>query len=405
MTTAQLTLEIFSFGMLLWLGCYLPGRDVTSAKMWLAGLGLITYAVGLGLDILAVYAPGFALSQQLLRGQQFFSLFAAFMWLTAVVLLAPSRQALNRLFDRHRAGLLIILTTIVLYAAGMSLLTLSIELVPRLWLMFLIGLDMFCMGLVILRFEVADRGETWFPHLIRSLDYTFFTALLFGGQVVLVMVYAIGVDFPLLLLLLTTIAGSVLIHAFSDPVQTLVDHVAFFNAPRIRQTRSELRAASSAAQRVDTTLDLTAVDETEFTRLTRRALSHMGDLPKLAASPLTRLALVEARLQNNDNPAHTLDRAAELKMVLAESIERLKPLDKGEFGTTDEWRHYNALYFPYVVGIRPYSRRAIFEDGDEAVQQALDWFRGQVPERTLYNWQNAAAKLVAKDLREQSRRR
>lgn len=39
---------------------------------------------------------------------------------------------------------------------------------------------------------------------------------------------------------------------------------------------------------------------------------------------------------------------------------------------------------------------------DPEYQEVLDWFRSQVPERTLYNWQNTAARLVAKDLFERS---
>ena len=37
-------------------------------------------------------------------------------------------------------------------------------------------------------------------------------------------------------------------------------------------------------------------EDEEFVRLTRRALSHFGNLSKLTASPLTRLPAVEARL-------------------------------------------------------------------------------------------------------------
>ena len=43
-------------------------------------------------------------------------------------------------------------------------------------------------------------------------------------------------------------------------------------------------------------------------------------------------------------------------------------------------------------------------EAETAVLPILDWFRTQVPQRTLYNWQNAAAALVARDLRERSRR-
>ena len=71
----------------------------------------------------------------------------------------------------------------------------------------------------------------------------------------------------------------------------------------------------------------------------------------------------------------------------------------GDFGTSDEWRHYNALYFPYVAGLKPYSSRATHDHLDADARAALDWFRTAVPERTLHNWQNAAAKLIAQDLR------
>jgi hypothetical protein len=130
----------------------------------------------------------------------------------------------------------------------------------------------------------------------------------------------------------------------------------------------------------------------------------MGNLPKLANSPLTRLPLVETRLIEQETQLSTLTRAAELKVVLSESIERLRPPTEDEAGTTDEWRHYNALYFPYVLGLKPYRRRFNREEVDMTVQPILDWFRTQVPERTLYNWQNKAAELVAQDLRDRSRR-
>jgi hypothetical protein len=121
----------------------------------------------------------------------------------------------------------------------------------------------------------------------------------------------------------------------------------------------------------------------------------------LAANPLTRLPVIEARLAARGEQDNTLERAAELKALLAESITRLKPRTDDDFGTSDEWRYYNALYFPYVAGLKPYSRRNAYDNGLDPIEQAaLDWFQVTVPERTLHNWQNAAARLVAQDLRE-----
>lgn len=153
---------------------------------------------------------------------------------------------------------------------------------------------------------------------------------------------------------------------------------------------------------MDHALNLQTLDETEFTRLTRRALSQFGDLSRLATSPLTYLPLVERRLAECNVKDNAIERAIALKALLNESITRLKPHQKGDFGTSDEWRYYNALYFPYIIGIKPYSHRAQNDDKDPIVQKALEWFRSSIPERTLHNWQTAAAKLVAQDLRTQS---
>ena len=116
-----------------------------------------------------------------------------------------------------------------------------------------------------------------------------------------------------------------------------------------------MRAAASALPRAAERPDLAALDEAEFAHLTRRALSHFGDLPRLAASPLTGLPLIDERLAVRGAGDDALERAAELKGLLAESIARLKPRAGGDFGTSDEWRHYNALYFPYVAGLKPYA--------------------------------------------------
>jgi hypothetical protein len=177
-----------------------------------------------------------------------------------------------------------------------------------------------------------------------------------------------------------------------------LERLIFVRIPRIRRERAELRALASAVPRIDNSLDLYRMDEAEFIRLTRHALRHYGDLKRLAASPLTQLAIIDVRLDRLE--ASTLERAATLKTILTLSIERLKPRDGRDFGTTDEWRYYNALYFPYVAGLKPYSRRADTEDLEPLLREALDWFQINVPERTLHNWQNAAAELVAQDLRE-----
>ncbi|MBZ0286473.1 MAG: hypothetical protein K8I30_02580, partial [Anaerolineae bacterium] len=241
-----------------------------------------------------------------------------------------------------------------------------------------------------------NEGEALRRDFVRSLSYSTFTALIFGGQAAIAIAIS-GLSPALLGLLLVIIASAVALQTFSDPLQTLFDRLML--SPRQTQERANLRAAASATTRRDDALEVQMLDDAEFARLTRRALSHFSDLNRLAASPLTRLPIIDARLAQRGAPDNTLERAAELKTLLAESIDRLKPRHRGESGTSDEWRYYNVIYYPYVAGLKPYS---LNDNPDEGTRAILEWLQTSVPERTLHNWQNAAAKLVAQDLREQN---
>lgn len=210
----------------------------------------------------------------------------------------------------------VILAATVFFALGLGMLLFPLDWLPRFWVWLGIGLDLLLLGLAVAVLDAFDEGEALLPHFFRSLDYSFFTALLFGGQVALVMVLSTGATFPLLVLLLTTVTAAIVIQTFSDTFQAALDNVAFLNFPRLRQTRAELRVVAEAASRLDRTHSPDSLDEAEFTRLTRRALSHMGNLPRLASSPLTQLPLVKARLAQRDVQDNTLNRAAELKAVL-----------------------------------------------------------------------------------------
>ncbi|HEX6384263.1 MAG TPA: hypothetical protein VF177_06305 [Anaerolineae bacterium] len=401
--STQLLIEVLLFGFSLWLGLYLIGRDPADARLRWAGLGLVAYAMALALDTLILYAPA-ATARQMARWQQPFLFLPALSWLLVLVMIWRGDVPWRTRLKNHPQPVGLILAATLFFSLGLGLLLFPLGWLPRLWILAGIGVDLLLLGVAIAMLDAFDQGEHLLPHLLRSLDYTFFTALLFGGQVTVVMALSTGVTFPMLVLLLTTIAAAVLVQTLAGPLQLALDQIAFFNFPETRQAQAQLRAAADAVRRVDHTLNPNDLPEEEFVRLTRRALSHMGDLPRLVASPLTRLQLVETHLARRESPANTLERAAELKAVLRESIERLKPRNKGDFGTTDEWRYYNALYFPYVVGLKPYSRYATSNhEVDDTAQLALDWFRSQVPQRTLHNWQNAAAQLIAQDLRERSR--
>ena len=169
-------------------------------------------------------------------------------------------------------------------------------------------------------------------------------------------------------------------------------------APGLRADRATLRR-TEAALPLRSVNPLSDVDDESFARLTRRALGHYGDLSKLVASPLTALPSIDERLAARGAPNQPLERANELKALLADRIAALKPRDGGDFGTTEQWRHYNALYFPYVVGVRAYAQNATAAGLDPVARQAWQWFVTEVPQRSLHNWQNAAARLIAADLR------
>jgi hypothetical protein len=201
-------------------------------------------------------------------------------------------------------------------------------------------------------------------------------------------------------LLLVTVLSALATQLFGEAIQQRLDRFAFPRRRQLQQARAELRITAEALPKVDETVDVIQLSDAEFIRHTRRALSHYGDLPRLATNPLIQLPIVTQRLKARNTADSTLGRAAQLKQILLEAICHLKPPGEAQFDTTDAWRHYNALYFPYVIGLKPYSRRADHSACDAVSQQALAWFRTQVPERTLYNWQTGAAKLVAQYLRE-----
>lgn len=463
-----ITSQLFGFAFSLWLGSYLIARDPNNWRLRFAGLGLTTYALGLGMDALIALSTDSATTQTLIR-LRWSSLFLPSLfwfgtiveslppqvnfsqrlpsgWRSAVLIFAlilfvigagtdfiltfssddsttPKMNVGFALFAlivilpvasafyltiRHfqqsiprRPYTLLILVT-VFFGLGITLIVLPFDLLPLELVALGIELDLLLLGLLIAMLDAFDLGESLFLDMTRSFVFSSIAALGLGGQIALIVLPTDGLTFTALLLILTLSATGILIVTFAAPLQNGLDQLVFSRFPQIQQERRELRAATIAISRKASNPTLLAMDDDEFTRLTRRALSHYGDLTRLAASPLTQLPVITTRIEQRNARDDTLERAKELKAILTESIARLKPRGDDDFGTTDEWRYYNALYFPYVVGVKPYSRRLTMDDLDPATREALTWFQAQVPERTLYNWQNAAASLIAQDLRERN---
>ncbi|WP_309113861.1 hypothetical protein [Saccharothrix sp.] len=381
--------SVVAFGLAWWLGLYLLLRDPRKPLLQRAAAGLLAYAAALALPVppVVLALPAVAWTGAIAcwlpeRYDRWWRLSAvplvAVAWFFPPVVLVPLVAALVLYLREHRT-LVGAATLMFLLGSGAVLL----NFVPTVWLVGAIGVDLMLFGVLVAVRDAFDEGEAIRADMVRSLLVSAGMAAVFGGQV------ALFLDDRLTPLLYGTVAAAVALQVLANPLAAVVDRVA---VPEVAEERAELREAADALPR-RAPLDADA----DFVKLTRRALSSYGDLGRLVASPLTELPVISARLAARGAPDQPLERAAELKSLLLESIQRLKPKD-GDFGTSDEWRHYNALYFYYVVGIRPYSRRTKREDLDADARKALAWFVNQVPERTLHNWQNAGAKLVAADL-------
>ncbi|MBB5955389.1 hypothetical protein FHS29_001970 [Saccharothrix tamanrassetensis] len=381
--------SMVAFGLAWWLGLYLLVRDPRKPLLRRASVGLLAYAAALALPVppVVLAVPAVAWTGAIVcwlpaRYDRWWRLSAVPLlvaaWFLPAVVLVPLGAALA-LYLRNRRTLLGAATSMFLLGSALVLTGLT----PSVWLIASIGVDLLLFGVLVAVRDAFDEGEAIRGDMVRSLVVSAGMAVVFGGQV------ALFLDDRLTPLLYGTIAAAIALQVLANPLATFVDRVA---VPAVASERAELRDAADALPR-----RTPLVDEADFVKLTRRALSSYGDLGKLVASPLTELPVITERLAARGAADQPLERAAELKTLLLESILRLKPRD-GDFGTSDEWRHYNALYFYYVVGIRPYSRRTKREDLDPEARRALAWFVNQVPERTLHNWQNAGAKLVAADL-------
>lgn len=421
-------ISVVAFGFAWWLGLYLLARDAAKPTLRRAGIGLLGYALALATADLRTGPPLLAAVHAV-----FLSL-PSVMWTGVVVALVPRRLMtdavwrwgllpatlvlaaaspfigawsatvvvlplfsafglLTRRETANRLGRSTTLAVLLMWGLAVSLMVVSLSTGdgPRTVLLPAISVDLVLLGGCVAVLDAFDEGEAIRRDMLWSLLVAGGTAVLFGSQVALA---AWLVDRPLEPLAYGVVGAAIAVQVLARPINALADRFAFRDAPALRQERTELREVAAALPR-RAEVPLAEFDDAEFVRLTRRALSHYGDLGKLASSPLTALPVVTARLADRDAP---LARATELKAVLLETITRLKPAD-GEFGTSEEWRHYNALYFYYVVGVRPYSVRTKLTGLDPVARRALAWFVDQVPERTLHNWQAAAARIVATELR------
>jgi hypothetical protein len=441
---AALSAVVFSLSW--WLGLYLLARNPRKPVLSLAAIGLTSFAVVVALDAVRVFSAADALSriEVYLVAVPGIAWFAVLLELSrpcdswrgrakevaviaVVAVLAVTGAALaggvtGPLRTGHWmlfgvislaslgamvravrcgvkpvpvAGFLVIAT--LFFALGNAIIVIPLGLVPSWLALASTGFDVAMLGVAVAIWDAFDEGQALRADMLRSFTATTVVAALFGGQLLIGMVFA-GPHVTLVVLMFTSLAVAIAINVLADPLAGLLDRLAFSRSPGLRADRAALRRTESALPlRSDN--PLAGVDDETFARLTRRAIGHYGDLSKLVASPLTGLPVIDERLAARGAPDQPLERANELRALLADRIARLKPRDGGDFGTTEQWRHYNALYFPYVAGVRAYAQNATAAGLDPIARQAWQWFVTEVPQRSLHNWQTAAARLIAADLR------
>ncbi|WP_204079828.1 hypothetical protein [Mycobacterium riyadhense] len=435
-----------------WLGLYLLARDPRKPVLALAAIGLCGFALVVALDAVRITSTGHAqlLSQieiylvaipgvawfavlvelsrpcdswrartgelLLVSGAGALALFGAAMagsvdgplraghWVMFAVISISTLAAMVFALRRSAqptsvAGVVVVAT--LFFALSNAILIIPLGLLPSWLALASTGFDVVALGVAVALWDAFDEGQALRADMLRSFAGSVAVAVLFGGQALIGLAVTRNepaAQTPLTVLLFTSLAVAITVQVLADPLAGLLDRLAFSRSPRLRADRAALRHTGAALPlRSDNPLD--DVDDDTFVRLTRRALGHYGDLTKLVASPLTALPVIDERLAARGAPDHPVERANELKAVLADGIGRLKPRDGGDFGTTEQWRYYNSLYFPYVVGVRAYAQNATAAGLDPTARQAWQWLVTEVPQRSLHNWQNAAARLIAADLR------
>ncbi|NWJ47702.1 MAG: hypothetical protein HXX08_17755 [Chloroflexi bacterium] len=278
----------------------------------------------------------------------------------------------------------------------------------------------------VINFEMLVAGKRAQRDFIYSFSGIFLINLFYTIPLVL-----LGVSSPIILVVLIGIVTTT--HTIFDFGRSLMDRLFF---TKIEQdARKEARdyatflitqpVATEEMQILDKNI-VVAENNSEnnsdeeigefgsvksFNNMVRRAITALKSPPQLVKSPLLSLAQVENRLKRDSLVDNRLNRAAVLKSILTEMIEHLRPAGNLTYGTTDTWRFFNVLFFPYV---REISKKQAFAEArhlaDERrksgvtekseMEKALEWL-SDIEEDTFYKWQRRASDTIAESLREE----
>ncbi len=422
------------FALTWWLGCYLMARDHTRPVLRRAAAALWAYAAAIACWTIAPYADGLPLG----TAAQVLLCVPALAWAGAAVGLLPDDLPERPQIDRGwlltsglllvmvpalpPAGRLVVLAPLAgglvllwrfgdgarprvlptpltvaaaLYGVGLSAVLIPVDLGAPVLVLAATGLDLAVLGFLVAVADAIDAGERLRLDLRRAGLAAAVGAAVFGGPAALTMLAAPAATPMTLQFLLVAVAMTVV--ALAGPVGRGLDRLAFADDERLRLDRAAALLAAEALPRRRERHLLAAMSEEEFLRVTRRALEHYADLGRLLRNPLIDLPVVQRRLAARGRPVdQPLVRAVELRAVLRDRVAALKP--PGLFGTTPEWRYYNALHFCCVVGLRPYRRRAAVVALDRDAKRALEWFRRSVPRQQLRQWHDDGCRIVAHQL-------
>ncbi len=427
MTLPVPALTVPAFALTWWLGAYLIGRDPLRPALWRAAGALTAYGIGVASWSLAPDAEATAVLL-CLPALLWAGVVAALLpqeaperrpvalgWLASVpvfliltvalpgagrlVALAPLVGGLVLLM-RHRHGVrpaalpAALTGATVLHALTLAAFLTPVDLGPAGLVVATLGLGHLLLGFLVAVADAATANERLLPDLRRAAVTAVAALLLCAGPAALTMLAAPGRPMVTVLqfLLVAVVMSAV---GATAPIREALDRLAFLSADSLRRERSALLLAAEALPRRGDRRRMLDLDEPELRRLTRRALRDYGDLGRLLRNPLVDLPVVDRRLQVRGSglAGQPLLRVAELRAVLSEEVARLRP--EGTPATTGEWRHYNALYYCGVRGLRPYDR---FFDGTDLARddrRVLDWFRRYVPRPVLRRWQAEGATLIA----------
>jgi hypothetical protein len=413
-----------AFALAWWAAGYLLGRDPYRAALGHAAAALVAYACGV---VAWTLAPASPTAQILLC-------VPALCWAGTAVALLPGTLPERRRVDRGwrvlavlflavavalpSAGRLVVLAPLfggvvllwryrrqvhppvlagpfalaaLLYAVALGVLLYPVDLGAPGFVIAAMGVDLLMLGFLVAVADAVEKGERLRPELFRSAAGGLAATVTIGGLALLTLVEVPAntvvtlLQFGLLAVVMTGIGPAA-------RWRRLLDAVTIRSDERLRQDHGALLLVADALLRRRPRHRLITTGQPDFLRFTRQALDNYGNLGRLVRSPLADLPAVDRRLTGltTEQP---LARAMELRAVLAECVEGLRPA--GKFGTDDQWRHYIALRFCVVLGLDPYERRPRTDGLDRDARLAVDWIRRTVSRPALRRWQSEAAEIVA----------